>query len=61
MNNAEIRQAAKAKKVLLWEIAEALGITDATLSRRLRKEFPAEERDRMLGIIEDIAKRKRSE
>ena len=61
MNNSEIRQTAKAKKVLLWEIAEAMGITDATLSRRLRKELPAEERDRLLGIIEDIAKRKRGE
>lgn len=55
MENLDIRSRAITKGVLLWEIAEAIGITDATLSRRLRRELPADERERVLKVIEQIA------
>lgn len=54
MNNLRIRQAAVQARVKLWEIADALNITDATFSRKLRKELPAEEQERIITIIERI-------
>ena len=54
MQNVEIRESAKAKGVMLWEIADAIGITDATFSRKLRKE-----RSRILEKIEEVARRKK--
>ena len=59
MQNVEIRESAKAKGVMLWEIADAIGITDATFSRKLRKELSADERSRILEKIEEVARRKK--
>lgn len=55
MCNREIREAAKQKGVKLWQIAHALGITDANFSRKLRREFSEAERARVLSIIDRIA------
>lgn len=55
MCNLEIREAAKKKGVKLWRIAAALGITDATLSRKLRFELPDAERVRILAIVDELA------
>lgn len=59
--NMEIRTAAKKAGVKLWEVAEALGITDGMFSRKLRRELPEAERKRLLHIVADIAKRKEAE
>lgn len=56
--NLEVRNAAKNAGVRLWEVAEAIGITDGMFSRRLRHELSVSERDRILKIIEEIAKSK---
>lgn len=53
--NKDIRSAAKAAGVLHWEIAEKLGIQDSAFSRKLRRELPAEEREKILGIINELA------
>lgn len=42
----------------MWELAEALGIADTTLSKKLRKELSIEEKERILGIIEDMSQKK---
>lgn len=55
MFNKEIRQAAKAKGVMLWQLAEALGIQDSGLSRKLRHELPDDEKEIMLRTIDNIA------
>ncbi len=55
MNNKKIREEAKANKVMLWEVAEQLGITDGTLSRKLRRELPEDEQQRIIEIIHSIA------
>ena len=57
-NNVEIRQRAKEKGVLLWEVAEELNICDSSFSRKLRKELPTEEKSQILDIIENLAKEK---
>lgn len=54
MRNVEIRRAAKERSVHLWEIAEALGIADATFSRRLRRELPEPEKQKIFGVIEKL-------
>lgn len=56
MYNKEIREAAKAAGVKLWQIASALGINDGNFSRKLRRELPQEEKTRIMGIIDAIAR-----
>ena len=53
--NADIRRKTEEKAVLLWQIADALGIADATLSRWLRKELPQETKQKIFAIIDQIA------
>ena len=53
--NRDIRSAAKAAGVLHWEIAERLGIQDSAFSRKLRRELPADEREKILCIIDELA------
>ena len=42
MNNKEIRDYAKAKRIKLWQIAAELGLNDGNFSRKLRFELSAE-------------------
>lgn len=49
--NREIREAAKAAGIKLWQVAEKFGISDGNFSRKLRRELPEEERERVLNII----------
>lgn len=56
MCNQEIREKAKENGVLLWQIAEVYGVNDSNFSRKLRKELPKEEKEKIMGIIEQLAK-----
>lgn len=56
MRNQDVRQAASSAGVRLWRIAEAMGIADFTLSRKLRRELPPEEKRKVLSIIQELAK-----
>ena len=51
MVNFEIRQAIKEKRMYYYELAEKLGISEFTLSRKLRKELPEEEKKTILEVI----------
>ena len=55
MTNLDIRRTAAGAGVKLWQIADALGIADCSLSRKLRKELPQEEKDRIFGIIRELS------
>lgn len=55
MKNEIIRDAARKTNVMLWQIAERLGINDGNFSRRLRHELPEDEQQRILQIINDLA------
>lgn len=55
MPNSEIKIAAMSARVPLWRVAEELGIADSSLSRKLRRELSAEEKEKILGIIERLA------
>ncbi len=52
--NQEIKQAARNAGIYLWEVAEAYGCVDTTFSRKLRRELPQSEKDRILSIIEQL-------
>ena len=58
MKNLEIRKKAKEKGVLLWEVADTLKISAATMTRKLRKELPPKEKSQIFEIIEKLAKEK---
>ena len=57
MTNMEIRQKALAFGIRLWQIAEALGVSDFALSRMLRHELPDEEKEKILEIIDRLAEK----
>lgn len=56
MSNQDIRRTAAGAGVKLWQIAEALEIADCSLSRKLRRELPSEEKERIFAIIDRLAK-----
>lgn len=53
--NGDIREAAKKAGVFLWQIAERVGVNDGNFSRKLRRELPTEEREKILTIINELA------
>lgn len=54
--NKLIKNEAKEAGVKLWQIADRLGYTDSTFSRKLRKELSKEETLKILSIIKELAK-----
>ena len=56
MANEKVKAFAKEKKVYLWRVAERMGIQDSALSRKLRNELHEEEKQKILAIIEALAK-----
>lgn len=61
MENMNLRRTAKAAKVPLWRIAEVLGISEPTMTRKLRRELPEKEKRKILDIISALAKEDRDE
>lgn len=56
MTNGYIREKLKECGVKQWELAEACGINEFTLSRWLRHELPDNKQSEMMRLIEQIAK-----
>ena len=54
MANMEIRKAAKRAGVKLWEVAAEFGFSDSYFSRKLRKEFSDEEKQKALEVIKRL-------
>lgn len=54
--NKSIRTAAEKNGVKLWQIADALGMNDGNFSRKLRHELPPEETEKILALIDELAK-----
>lgn len=52
MNNQDIRQALVEAGFKHWELAEALGIYEGNLSRKLRRELPSEQKEHIFRTIE---------
>lgn len=58
MKNVVIRSAFMQAGIRQWQLAEALGISETHFSRKLRKELPDEEREKILTIIDRLAQEK---
>lgn len=56
--NKEIRDAAKEAGICLWQVADKLGVSDGNFSRKLRRELPAEDREKVLSIIRELSQEK---
>ena len=52
--NQTVRTALTKRNVYQWELAERLGISEYTLTRKLRKELPEDQQEEMVRIIESI-------
>lgn len=52
MKNMKIRQALLKASMKNYQLAELMGISEFTLSRRLRNELPKEEQERIVALIE---------
>ncbi len=53
--NQEIRAELKTLGVPYWAVADKLGLSDSTFSRKLRHELPDSEKQRILTIITQLA------
>ena len=56
--NVDIRTSAIKSNVFLWELANELGISEPTITRKLRAELSAEEKNRYLEAIAKISAQK---
>ena len=60
-SNKDIRAYAIEKDVLIIQIAKEIGIQKSSISRKLAKELPPEEKNRIFKAIDNIAERKAAE
>lgn len=56
MNNKELKRFAKERGVFFWQVAIELGISEATMTRKLRVELPDQEESKIKSIIEHLSK-----
>lgn len=56
--NEHIKIYAKDRGVKLWEVAYRFGITDGNFSRKLRRELPPKEQEKIIEIIDELASEK---
>ena len=56
--NQDIRNAVEENGFKLWELAEALGIYDGNLSRKLRRELPNDQKQYILKTIDRMVARR---
>lgn len=59
MSNKEIRIALVNHGIRQYALAAFLGITETTMSKKLRNELPKDEKERILAAIERLAKEER--
>ena len=57
-HNQAIRDSLKKFNVYQYEVADAVGVSEFTLCKHLRKELSTDEEERLLRAIERIAERK---
>lgn len=55
LSNSDVRVYAISHGVYLYQIAERYGVNDGNFSRKLRKELPKAEKQRIFAIIDQIA------
>lgn len=56
MKNKEIKIAMLEKGLKQWKVAEALGVSESAFCRKMRKELPNDEKEKILAVIEELGK-----
>lgn len=56
MSNKEIRCALVNHGIKQYALADCLGISETSLSKKLRRELPQDEKERILAAIEKLAR-----
>ena len=56
MKNVDIRNKLKKSHIFQYELAEAMGMSEMTLLKKLRKEFSPEEKQKIYNIIDELMK-----
>ncbi len=54
--NDRIKNAAREKRVPLWEIASRMGVSESTMTRLLRQELPEKKTQDILSVIDEVAR-----
>lgn len=54
-NNKDIENTAKQYKVNFWEVANALGVSEGTITRWMRTEMPTKKKAKVIEAIQSIA------
>lgn len=54
MKNIDIREKLRKSHIFQYELAEAMGISEMTLLKKLRKEFSIEEKEKIFNIINQL-------
>lgn len=54
MQNLDIREKLKNSRIFQYELAEAMGISEMTLLKRLRRELSKEEKEKIFIIIKQL-------
>ncbi len=58
MTNQDVRNAVSSNGFRLWQLAEALGMNDGNLSRKLRRELPSDQKEHIFRTIEKMIERR---
>ena len=53
MNNVKIRMKLASNMLKYWQLARIMGISEMTLTRKLRDELPEPEQDRICQLIDE--------
>lgn len=53
--NMKIRRELAVNFVRFWQLAKIMGISEMTLTRRLREELPENEQERICSMIRDFS------
>ena len=60
MSNQDIRAEVRDAGLKLWEVAYAMGIScDSNFSRKLRRELPVEEKEKVRSVIKQLQAEKK--
>lgn len=54
--NRDVRQAVEDANLYLWQVADEIGVTDSTFSRKLRREMDDSEKATIFQAIEKLKK-----
>ena len=56
-NGSEVRQYILDNGILLWKVADKLGISDGNFSRKLRHNFSEEDYNKIVSAVDELSKK----